>query len=347
MRTAIILTGIYALSLGLLLATSLRYAGTGDGGEIARAREIQVNGWHITETRDQNNTSIVMGFIAPSLAGLLRVDVGQVFRIVLPAIFALSSVLLFLLYRRVLGSQTDAVLAAAFFAILPPTWEEVPAIGKSMIAEPLAILTLLVWFSSWRSRYKLPALTVLVLLTLLSHYTVGFMLLAWLGILSLVSCDRKRLSHILPVAVGVVFGAVYFAVAANGAVFYFLNHFSEFSPKDIHVMLNANITLDQGVLVVWVRWHKYMVAFLCVIMAGTLYLVTHKVSMHPAFRNLVLVGTVCVLAAYFVPVVTYLLFLSRWIQISAIVLCPALPMAIKWLWNLNHTALSPQAKHLV
>ncbi len=321
-----ILIALYVLCLALVLSTTLTFKGPNDGDEIALAQRITETGWHPFETRDQGNTSIVIGLIAPALSNLFHLDVVWVFKIIFPLIFALCPALLFLLYRKLLLSHWEAILACLFFILLPPTFEQVPTIAKSMVAEPLAIVALLVWFSDWRQRYKIPVLTVLIILTILSHYTVGFMLIGWLFILSIKQVRGKAL---IPIAVSSVFALAYFSFAAEGAVLYFVSHFNEFGVKDFRTLLGLNMVYSNGVLLLNVQWDKYSGLYLLIISAGASYLIGHKFG--NSFKAVMIVTAAAVALAYFIPALTYVLFLSRWIQINAIVLAPLLPIGLRWL----------------
>ncbi len=328
-QTLVIIFVLFALSIGLSLHT--QYTGITNRSdsisEIHRSKNILQNGWQFRDTYDQNNTSIVITAFAPALSRLLHVDIEWVFRIVFPIIFALTPVLLFLFYRKILRSQWQAVLAVLFFILLPPSWQETPTIAKSMVAEPLAVMALIVWATNWTERYKIPVLTGLVLLTLVSHYTIGFLLIGWLVLLMV---RQVKWQTFIPIVAGVSFSIVYFTIGAHGRVLYFLSHVNQFNPTDPHFFISLFFIWDKGTLYLNMLYEEYIVIFALIVLVGLSYLLTHRQALRNPLSILLIVVTLMVLAAYFIPPATYVLYLSRWIQINAIVLCPLLPLGLKW-----------------
>lgn len=324
---------LYVVALGLNFSTSLPNAGLNGCDIIYEYEDTQniiANGWHLFETYSQNNTSIVMGLIVPALSKFMSTMV--VFKVVLPAIFALTPPLLFLLYRRI-TAQHIAFIGALFFALLPPTWQEVPAIGKSTIAEPLAVGTLLVVFSKMDKKIRIPLVAILAVLTALAHYTLGFMLLAWLGCMAIGESISKRKISLLfiPIAVAFVCEVVWFSFASNGVVFYHLLHSPGMESDPFVGRLLGQTWLAESV---WVKVQLILLYIALVVMSvGLYYLVRHYKEIDKRLIAGIAICATGVLVRVFLTKYTGLLLLSRWIQYGAICLSPLFAFGIGQIWG--------------
>jgi uncharacterized membrane protein len=167
------------------------------------------NGWDLT-LYDPSNTSFVVGWLIPQLGAVINgfliliyaitafpaynppfVPMGLewIYKVFLPMIFAFTPVILYLIFRKMIG-DLKAFYAAMFFIIVPVFALEIAAIGKSMVAETLMALTIWVMFTNWRC--KPLVMLGLVLLTLWAHYTVGILLCMYLGGIMIVSFVTKK-----------------------------------------------------------------------------------------------------------------------------------------------------------
>ena len=109
--------------------------------------------WDLTML-DANNTSVVIGLIAPWVSKLFHLDMIWVFKIVLPMFLAGVPLVLFATFKKMFGDKR-AFFAAMFFMIVPVFSMEMAQIAKTMIAE--LFLALMVYFmvTDWKWYYKL------------------------------------------------------------------------------------------------------------------------------------------------------------------------------------------------
>jgi len=151
----------------------LSVVGSDISRELLMSRMALQNGWDLTII-DPSNTSFVIGLLVPFLTWALHIGAEWVYKVVLPMIYALTPVILYLVFRKMIG-DLKAFYASMFFIMMPVFSLEIPTIGKSMVAEPLMASTLWVMFTDWKLRWKFPAVLVLVLLVIWAHYTIGLL----------------------------------------------------------------------------------------------------------------------------------------------------------------------------
>ncbi|MBU1172964.1 MAG: hypothetical protein KKD44_25670, partial [Proteobacteria bacterium] len=205
---------IYLLSLTILLTGIRPFEGSDATAEVASISESLKNGWDIN-IMAHNNTSTVLTVLAPFLSKLLNLKPLYVHRNVLLLIFAFTPVLLYFVFKRVMKPE-QAIFAALFFIILPPSYQEVPNIGKSMVAQPLAVASFLVLLN-YNLKIQVRGIVGagLIILSATCHYLVGVALLLWWGISSLIV--RKKMLLIV-VCVASLFIGNYFTFVGNGVV---------------------------------------------------------------------------------------------------------------------------------
>lgn len=168
---------IYSLSLSLMWSATMVGAhiiGSDMAGEYYVANSVLRGGawnWQ-AEYGTQSSTSVVLGWLVPSLSRFLSVDPAWVFKLILPAVFALTPTVLFWVFRRQFGAKT-ALYSSVFFMIVPVTTLEIAQIGKAMVAEAFLAGAVYLLLCKWRWFYQLPALSACVLLASWAHYTVG------------------------------------------------------------------------------------------------------------------------------------------------------------------------------
>jgi uncharacterized membrane protein len=176
---------IYGLGLAMLWQTSMlgRYVvGSDIHGELWASTVALQNGWNPL-WREANNTSIVVGLIVPWISRLTALNLIMVYKLVLPAIFALAPLILFWAFRKQMPVK-GAFFAAMFFIIMPVFTLEITAIGKSMVAEVFLALMVYSLVTPWRLKWKVPAVLGSVIMAMFCHYTVGIMAIGYLlGIL--------------------------------------------------------------------------------------------------------------------------------------------------------------------
>ncbi len=331
-RTIFIAISLYILTLSLCLWTTLPGDNLqGDSiGELSRTRQTIVNGWNPLTTWDYNNSSAVPNFIAPVFSRIFEVDPKWIYKIMFPMIFALTPVLLFLLYRKLSGSRVE-LLAAIAFILIAPTYKEAPTIAKTAVAEPLAVLALLAFYSGLR--YRLPLTALITVAVFLCHYTIGIFLIMWLGAISI--SDRKAL---MPLCVGTLAALVYFNFASGGIILRSVllwngtGLISGLYPQDpVLVALTGNDFVVVSLAARLARIATFLEILL--IITGLLYFLHNKrvLESNMGFANCLIFASLLMPAVLLFPILTKPLFATRWIQASAVIFCPAIGYANKWI----------------
>jgi len=178
-KTLGICFGIYLVSLLLIFSTSL----LGDymvGSDIHSEYYIanrMYDGWDINYPH-LYNASMSTAVVAPWLSKFLHLDLVWVFKAVYPAFFAFVPVILWFAYRKMMGNWR-AVFAVAFFVSVPTFFLELPQLPRQMLAEVFFALMVLAMVSNWRQRYKMACFGVCLPLTILLHWSVGLLSLAF------------------------------------------------------------------------------------------------------------------------------------------------------------------------
>jgi len=142
---------------------------------------IMQDGWNWSGTH-QYATSIVVALLAPWLSSIPGVELLWVYKAIFPAILAIVPVVLYMVYKEVWGGER-AFWSVLFFLTVPVLTLEVVGIGKMMVACLfLALMFLVLVKAKWNIWVKGATLGVLTTLALLSHYTVGGIGLAIIGV---------------------------------------------------------------------------------------------------------------------------------------------------------------------
>jgi uncharacterized membrane protein len=174
---------IYLVALGALYSTTLPGLSVNaidSARELLMSKLALANGWDTT-LYDPSNTSFVVGLLIPSLSLLFNISPEWVYKAIIPTIFALCPVILYLVFRKQLDSKLKAFYASMFFVMMPVFSLEIGSIAKSMVAETLMALCLWVMYTEWKSWKKCVMMIILAILTMWAHYTVGILLCAFLG----------------------------------------------------------------------------------------------------------------------------------------------------------------------
>ena len=173
---------IYLVALFNLWSTTLlgqSVIGIDISRELAMSNQALQNGWNWTGIYDVSNTSVLVGWIIPQFSKFFQIPVEWVYKLFLPMIFACTPSILYIIFRKQIGTL-KAFYAAIFFIIMPVFSLEIGAIGKSMVAETLMACCFWTMFSNIKWWLKLSLMTLFALLTLWTHYTVGVMLIFYL-----------------------------------------------------------------------------------------------------------------------------------------------------------------------
>lgn len=348
-----VMIAIWMLAL-VVIHTGIRpYAG-GDGTlELWRTGDTIQYGWHL-QSADQNNTSIALNMLAPVISKTFNLSPVAVFRDIFSMVYALTPVLLFLIFRRVMSSGA-AFFSAAFFIILPPSYQEIPNIAKSMIAEPLAAASLLFLCSHSRFRSSLSVCSsvLLSLLAALSHYTVGIFLVAWYTIAAIATRRKYQIIAIVVVVGMIMVG--YFWYVGNGAVIRGImgwgdigvhnndsvrsalsgGEFSTYSSRSsttLYPLPNMFYPLRLPFVVpAWIMTLVIRLAVVVLFAGGIWWCVNDVWKRHRELSTMIAMSAVLVLCALYIPFFTQGLYLSRWIQLSAIPMCGLYGMGTYWM----------------
>lgn len=328
---------LWAISVLAISTAGICYLGGDTATEFAHILRVIENGWDI-HVWGNNNVSIVTSVLAPWLVETFHTTPTVIYSTVFVAIFALTPVLLYFLFRK-LFTPLQSYFSALFFALLPPTYQEVPSRGKSMIAEPLMVALFLVLLSNMRARYKIPVLTLLTVLVIACHYTVGILLLCWLAVAFLVS-DRK-MQLVAPLAIGAVFSLAYFSYIGGGTILYGLQHWGDIpvhtgdvvtsailgSPSGVTIPLsgfasNSAVTGSGLAIPSWLQPLAIYLSLAWMLYGSYFVLLRKGIVSSPYFEIFACAGVSglwCLMALAY-PFMTKGLYVSAWIQIGAIFL---------------------------
>jgi uncharacterized membrane protein len=324
---------LYCVALGFNLSTSLPNDGI-NGIDIVTeyndSLSVINNGWHITDTYSHNNTTITIGIIIPFLAKFIPINL--IFKVVFPVIFSLTPPLLFLFYRKFMGN-ISSFIGALFFALLLPTWQEVPAISKSELAEPLAVCALIVLFSDIKAKYLITS--VLVIVTILAHYTVGFLLIFWIVAMFIMdSIQKQKVSKFLiPSVIAILFSLIWFKIASNGVVLYH-------SIKDMSVNPNTDPIVNRVVGETWGSEPASIKAqiiilyiSLLVLVVGLVYIIRNYRQMDKRLLIGMIVCSIGIIGGILLPKWFDFILVTRWVQYGAILLSPVFAFGIEQIWR--------------
>ncbi len=345
----------------VVILTGLRPFASGDvTTELWRVQNTIDYGWNITAI-DHNNASITLNVIIPFISKTLSLTPLSVFRDIMPLIFALTPVLLYFLCRWVMSSGR-ALLAALFFIVLPPTYQEVPNITKSMLAEPLAVGTMLVAFGNYgKSSLRLSASGVMAVLVVAAHYTVGVLLVMWLGISALVGKNKRLIVGYILTS---IIALTYLSIAGGGIIVTSLLNWNQlddhkndvvykalmwqkFLPYSMQkptpngavgetpkVLRELNIYHPLSIPISIPYWVRTIAIYLGILFlaAGGAYTILHQeyIKRHKNLAAIVIFSTALVLLAMFIPFFTKGLFISRWIQLASLPTCGLFGIATYW-----------------
>lgn len=212
---------LYGIGLGMVLMTTLAgpyligsdvhldyyYAQLYSGGDV----------W-VPLRATLQETSIGNTIFAP----LIPLPLMWVFKVVQPMFYAITPVLLYYIFKK-WTSTKGAFLASLIFIIVPPFFKEVATIPREMVSETFLAMTLfLIFVSGFRLRYRIPAITTCGMLTIMTHYSIGIILLTLLGlglIVKLILKIKEGLSarYMAVILIVLLTGSfIYFSISAEG-----------------------------------------------------------------------------------------------------------------------------------
>lgn len=318
----------------LSLATSLTYdiELSDSRRELLLAQEAINNGWNPFELSMQSNVSIVIGVIIPAIAKTIKQSPEFVHRMIFPFIFSLTPVFLYLIYRKFLVEKL-ALMAALFFATFPPTYKSIPCNCKSSIAEPIAAGALLVYFSELDNKYRLPLLAILILITAMAHYTIGFLLLGLIGIVSVINSFRTKVYdktiNVTLIVSGLVY--IYYSIVNEGYILRMIRGWlsSEYIPQSdlpFQVTTGANFFSMPIISKVFYLSH-YSIMGLMVI--GLIYFLSKikVMKIDSRYSYSIIICSIVLITVLIFPRLRIGLYFDRWAQITAGILSPTIVWA--------------------
>jgi uncharacterized membrane protein len=188
LHPGVIPTVIYAVSLALLLMTSLRGWYT-TGHDVQREYRVfelvkSHSNWKMSRFQDAYNACLSITILPTMLWHWTRVSDPYVFKVFFQFLFAFCPVLVYRLGTRV-ASRTVALLATIYFISFVTFFQDMPMLNRQEIAFLFLAAGLLVVFNdrlAIRPRQRL--FVVFGLGIVLSHYsttyvTIGVLMVAW------------------------------------------------------------------------------------------------------------------------------------------------------------------------
>ena len=192
---------VFGLALSLLYQTSMLgdwIVGVDIHNELNVARYSIEHGWDV-HWANGNNSSLVLGGLAPVLAKYLGFSPVWQFKALYPAMYACTPVLLYYVYKKMLGS-TRAYFAVLFIIIMPMFSVEMVSMIKSLAAQ--TFLALAIWIlvcSDAQEKYKIAGIVVALGCAIMCHYAIGLMTTIYFvgafATLLLTQVLRKRLGQ--------------------------------------------------------------------------------------------------------------------------------------------------------
>jgi uncharacterized membrane protein len=234
--TLLILVG--SLSLSLLLSTAMNsnnLAGWDIHEEFYLFEQVLRTGtWTAQNTIPVvlYNTAISISILPSMLTLVSALDGVLVFRLIYPALFAITPVILYKFYRTILDPKS-AFLAVFLFMSYPTFYVEMIQLGRQEIAELLLALMLLNFFSSETAGKRARA-AIAVMLTLgivTAHYSLACVYLLLVGFSFLSSSISRRvigLTSSTAVVLSLAIAFFWYTIAAGGSAVTSLSNFASF-----------------------------------------------------------------------------------------------------------------------
>lgn len=215
---------VYITSLALLYQTTLlsnQLIGTDIHSEFYFAKLTKANGFWNWTLPHSYNSAIVPSFILPMMGKFSGIGTLWTFKIVAPIFFAFVPLLLYYVFKSQFGKKI-AFFSAMFFVIMPTYSMEMVGITRQQSAELMfAIILVIMIVSKLSLKVKIPAIIGLSVLTVIFHYSLFLIVLAYFGIAVLVLIGFKNRTIPLKwmmITMGVVMavGIGYFSTVSSG-----------------------------------------------------------------------------------------------------------------------------------
>jgi uncharacterized membrane protein len=351
---------IYIIAILSLYQTTLLGAGV-IGSDIQQelyyAKQVLVSGWDYSSQQfSTSNLSIVIGILAPFLAQLFNIDLIIVFKWVFPAFFAFVPVILYFAFKKQISAKC-ALYSSLFFIIIPVFNMEIASIAKSMISELFLAIAIWILLSDIKIIYKIGALLPLILLALVTHYTIGIFLIWYLiGITLFILLGRvfkvtwKESIPLMPligiILISLLFGFWYFSVAGNGQLITLLSNMvnwladgsvnaSVVAPVGNYIQnqpqfVRSGIGLDffdSSILGQVFRIIQYFTQFM--ILVGVGYIIWNRKSFKPEFIAGILTALSMLSLCVLIPNFSAIANMTRFYHLSLFFLAPCFVMGFQ------------------
>jgi uncharacterized membrane protein len=223
--------------------------GTDIHGEYYIANETINHGWNLSYFH-LNVTSIVINVFTPFLHWI-GIPVVWQFKLIYPMILSVVPFILYLAFSKQFTKKT-AFYSALFFMVVPVFTVEIAGIVKSMVAEVFFALIVLVLFSKMSDIKRTALLIIFGLLAIMSHYTVGTIIVAYLGIIAVILIGYKihtKKNNYIPILIAViviiVIGAMWLKNTGGGIVYTGYTHSYEGVQLKTNEALTNNAVSDE------------------------------------------------------------------------------------------------------
>ncbi len=186
---------IYMAGLALLYQTTLLsnfIIGTDIHSEYYFAHLTETTGFWNWTLPHSYNSAMASVFILPTIGKATGIGTLWTFKIIAPIFFAFVPFLLYYVFKSQFGMKT-AFFSAMFFIIMPAYAMEVAGITRQQSAELMfAIMLTIMVAGKFGLKYKIPAIIGLSILTIIFHYSLFLIILAYFAIAVLILIGFKN-----------------------------------------------------------------------------------------------------------------------------------------------------------
>lgn len=173
---------IFCIGLSLILQNTLPsdyLIGIDNHAEYYFSYLALNKGWDINLPYDYNS-SILLGLIIPFISKYLLTPLELIFKIYLPLLLASIPVVCYFIFKKAFN-ETTSFLSCIFLISMPAFFLEIPSIGKQIVGELFLVLTLYTLFISKLQNVKKGVIaSILGGLTVMTHYSMGFILIPYI-----------------------------------------------------------------------------------------------------------------------------------------------------------------------
>ena len=228
---------LYFVTLTILLVNTLYGGPFLNGSDIhveAYFAQHAVSGWDASLPY-QVNSCMGVTVLTPLLARYLNIDPVWALKILFPLLFSFVPVILYFIYKKYLP-KTQAVIAVALFIAIPTVTMELGAITRQQLAEVFLALFFALLLMRIKPVYRYPLLAVAGAGVILSHYSLGWILLMIYLLYSLVMLFRQARLHMVVLTGLACLAVIYYGAVAGGTP---LKSFTDFLPFKTHIQISG------------------------------------------------------------------------------------------------------------